>query len=91
VLSLFVVVGAFGLILAVSTYALSRVVRFGSLARLPRKGSAVVAVGVAIAWVACVSVTLVGVTWWIALVVMVVVLWIGTVIASLWYRRQSRG
>ena len=49
-----------------------------------------VAVGVAIAWVACVSATLAGVTWWIALVVMVVVLWISTVIASLWYRRQFR-
>ena len=89
VLSWFVVVGAFGLISAVSTYALSRVVRLGSLPRLPRKGSAMVAVGVAIAWVACVSATLAGVTWWIALVVMVVVLWIGTVIASLWYRRHS--
>ena len=91
VLSWFVVVGAFGLVSAVSTYALSRVVRLGvshayrervrrwSLSELP------------IVWVACVSATLAGVTWWIALVVMAVVLWIGTVIASLWYRRHSRG
>ena len=90
-LSWFVVVGAFGLVSVVSSYALSRVVPFGTLPRLPRKGSAMVAVGVAIVWVVSVSATLAGLTWWIALVVMAVVLWIGTVIASLVYRRQSRG